>query len=48
MARRGRRLRLTARACLALLAMPVDLLGQTEETTQLMCEELSVQRLVVL
>jgi hypothetical protein len=45
---RGRRLRLTAQACLAFFNASVYALGQTEETTQLMCKDLSVQRPVVL
>jgi hypothetical protein len=43
MARRGRRLELTARACLAFLGAAKDVLGQTKEITQLMCKDLSGQ-----
>ena len=48
MAGRGRRLRLTGRAYLAFFGRAKDVLGQTKDTTQLMCKDLSVQRPVVL
>lgn len=46
--RRGRSLRLTGWACLAFLGMSVYVLGQIEEITQLMCNNLSVQEPLVL
>ena len=48
MAHRGKSTRLTGQACLASLDRKAYALGQTEETTKLMCKDLSFQRPVVL